>query len=57
MTPKEMALLLAKALDKRFVDLDAEIERASGQSVPSIFETQGEAGFRRWEQRVTGRFA
>lgn len=49
--------MLAKALDKRFVDLDAEIERASGQSVPSIFETQGEAGFRRWEQRVTGRFA
>lgn len=49
--------MLAKALGKRFVDLDAEIERASGQSVPSIFETQGEAGFRRWEQRVTERFA
>lgn len=48
---------LAKALGKRFVDLDAEIERASGQSIPSIFETQGETGFRRWEQRVTAKFA
>lgn len=48
--------LLAKALNKKFVDLDAEIEKASGQSIPSIFETQGEAGFRRWESRMAARF-
>lgn len=48
---------LAKAFGKTFVDLDAEIEKTSGRSIPAIFEAEGEAGFRRWEQQVTARFA
>jgi shikimate kinase / 3-dehydroquinate synthase len=32
-----------------FVDLDEEIERASGSRIPEIFEAEGEAGFRRRE--------
>ena len=40
---------LAKRLDKRFVDLDAEIERRTGHNIPDIFAEEGEAGFRRIE--------
>lgn len=32
-----------------FVDLDLLIERDSGRSIPDIFQTQGEAGFRACE--------
>jgi len=37
---------LAKALDYRFVDLDQEIEKATGVTVTTIFEMEGETGFR-----------
>lgn len=43
---------LANALDREFVDLDAEIVRAAGKSIPAIFEEGGEALFRRWEHRI-----
>lgn len=43
---------LADALDREFVDLDAEIVRAAGKSIPAIFEEGGEALFRRWEHRI-----
>jgi shikimate kinase/3-dehydroquinate synthase len=33
-----------------FVDLDDEIERAAGMRIPEIFESEGEAGFRRRER-------
>jgi shikimate kinase/3-dehydroquinate synthase len=33
-----------------FVDLDEEIERATGQRIPEIFEAEGEAGFRKHER-------
>jgi shikimate kinase len=33
----------------RLIDLDAEIERASGKSIPEIFDSEGEAGFRQKE--------
>ncbi|HXG25678.1 MAG TPA: bifunctional shikimate kinase/3-dehydroquinate synthase [Candidatus Binatia bacterium] len=33
-----------------FVDLDEEIERAAGTTIPRIFEAEGEAGFRRRER-------
>ena len=36
--------------DARFVDLDEQIERDSGMRIPEIFETEGEAGFRRRER-------
>ena len=41
---------LAEEFDWDFVDLDREIERRAGMSIPSIFETFGEMGFRQREQ-------
>lgn len=40
---------LAKRLGWRFVDSDHEIESRTGVSIPTIFEIEGEAGFRRRE--------
>lgn len=37
---------LAQALAVPFWDLDAEIERGSGRTIPEIFAAEGEAGFR-----------
>lgn len=45
--------ILAKRLGYRFVDLDVEVERLAGRSIPEIFRARGEAGFRRLEARVT----
>ncbi|MGV8908674.1 MAG: shikimate kinase [Propionicimonas sp.] len=42
--------LLATHLGLSFVDSDKEIEEAEGLTVREIFETQGEAGFRRIEE-------
>ncbi|MFQ5745599.1 MAG: shikimate kinase [Gemmatimonadota bacterium] len=44
---------LAARLGRRFIDLDAEIERAAGSSIPVLFASAGEAAFRDWEARVT----
>lgn len=41
--------ILAKKLGKRFVDSDHEIEARTGASIPTIFEIEGEAAFRRRE--------
>ena len=38
--------LLADALDRRFIDLDAEIERMAGRGIPEIMAELGEAVFR-----------
>ena len=43
---------LAKRLGKKFVDLDAEIERRTGYTIPDIFAQEGEAAFRRYEADV-----
>ncbi|MDP2870127.1 shikimate kinase [Methyloversatilis sp.] len=43
---------LARRLRKRFVDCDHEIEARTGVSIPTIFEIEGEAGFRRRESAV-----
>ena len=43
---------LAKRLGKKFVDLDAEIERRTGYTIPDIFAQDGEAAFRRYEADV-----
>ena len=40
---------LARRLGVPFVELDAEIERAAGTTVPEIFEREGEARFRELE--------
>lgn len=46
---------LAKRLDLAFVDADAEIEEAAGETIPEIFERRGEAAFRAGERRVIAR--
>lgn len=43
---------LAAALDCSFLDMDEEIERQSGKSIPEIFAAVGEAGFREIERQV-----
>ena len=44
--------LLAQRLGWSFIDLDHEIERRHGRSVPQIFAESGEAHFRRLEASV-----
>ena len=41
--------LVSQALGRTFVDTDALVEREAGMSIPQIFETQGEAAFRKQE--------
>lgn len=44
--------ILARKLDKRFIDSDHEIEARTGASIPVIFEFEGEEGFRKRESEV-----
>lgn len=48
-----MGALVAARLGWRFVDLDAEIERAAGRTVAQIFADDGESGFRLLEREAT----
>ena len=48
--------LLAEKLGRTFVDLDEEIVRAAGRSIPDLFAAEGEAGFRRREAEQAARF-
>jgi shikimate kinase len=43
---------LARRLDKRFVDADHELEARLGVSIPTIFEIEGEGGFRDREEAM-----
>ena len=43
---------LASRLGRRFVDTDADIERAAGCSVAEIFASEGEGGFRGREREA-----
>ncbi len=43
---------LAKALDFQFVDTDDEIVSRNGVGIPTIFEIEGEAGFRQRETAI-----
>ncbi len=43
---------LAKELGVEFVDLDRELEQRQGQSIQELFQTKGEAGFRKLEQET-----
>lgn len=40
---------LASLTDKKFVDVDQELERRTGASISLIFDIEGEAGFRKRE--------
>ena len=44
--------MLAALLHKKFVDIDAEIVKQAGMSIPEIFQKSGEDGFREWETQV-----
>jgi XRE family transcriptional regulator, aerobic/anaerobic benzoate catabolism transcriptional regulator len=46
-----LGALLAQRLKVPFVELDREIERASGVSLGAIFDLYGQAGFRRLERQ------
>ena len=43
---------LAKALGREFIDLDEELVRRAGRSIPDIFAADGEAVFRQMETEV-----
>jgi shikimate kinase len=45
---------LARRLDKPFIDADHEIEARLGVPIPTIFEVEGECGFRDREEAVIG---
>jgi XRE family aerobic/anaerobic benzoate catabolism transcriptional regulator len=46
---------LAKAMNRRLVELDAEIEREAGISLSEVFLLYGQAGYRRIERRCLER--
>jgi len=48
---------LAKALGYHFFDTDSVLEAAAGQTIPEIFEHQGEAAFRQLETAVLAQLA
>ncbi len=45
---------LAEALGYRFLDADTALEQVAGRSIPEIFASDGEAGFRALETAVLG---
>lgn len=47
--------LLAEFMGKSFIDIDAEIVEQAGISIPEIFASSGEAGFRKLETEVLSR--
>ena len=44
--------MLAKSFKKTFYDTDLEIEKRTGVKIPTIFEMEGEAGFRKRESAM-----
>ncbi|MBQ2719776.1 MAG: shikimate dehydrogenase [Clostridia bacterium] len=49
--------LLARDLGRPFIDTDAEIVKAAGCDIPTIFRERGESGFRALEREVVSRIA
>lgn len=43
---------LARRLDRVFVDVDRELESRLGVDIPTVFDLEGEAGFRRRESHL-----
>lgn len=52
-----IAQAVAKELGRACVDLDVEIEREAGKSIPEIFAQEGEAAFRAAETRAARQFS
>lgn len=53
----EVGRRVARALGRKFVDTDVEIERSTGRKIRDIFEKDGEAAFRRIEAGVIAKIA
>ena len=51
-----IATHLAKALNRKMIDLDAEVIRMAGYSIPEIFSKQGEDAFRNLETDVLSKY-
>jgi shikimate kinase len=49
--------LLARQLDRTFLDFDQEISRREGMTIPEIFAMHGEPRFRDLERQLTGEVA
>jgi len=49
--------LLAKKLDRKFIELDSLIEQQAGKSIPDIFQQDGEIAFRELEIELTKQIA
>ena len=49
--------LLAKKLDRKFIELDLLIEQKAGKSIPEIFQQDGEIAFRELEIEATKKIA
>ncbi len=47
---------LAKKLGRKFIDADREIEALAGTTIPAIFATQGESGFRKLETEILAQY-
>ena len=48
---------LAQALNYRFIDADTSLEQVAGRSIPEIFASDGESGFRALESAVLNQVA
>lgn len=48
-----VAELIAQKLGREFIDIDKEIVKTAGKSIPQIFEEDGEAFFRAYEREET----
>ena len=46
---------IARLMGRNFIDIDFEIIKSAGMSIPEIFAEYGEAGFRRYERTQTFR--
>lgn len=44
--------MLARRMNKDFLDADTEVERVTGVKIPVIFEIEGESGFRAREEKM-----
>ncbi|WP_100065206.1 shikimate kinase [Miniphocaeibacter massiliensis] len=44
-------------LNRKFIDIDKEIERETKMTIPEIFQINGETGFRRIEKELTENFS
>lgn len=51
-----IAQMLSEKMNRTVVELDKEVEKKSGKSIPDIFSEQGEEGFRRLETQVIEEF-